>query len=203
MDELELTEHSSHLTDGFQRWGFWPFTFAIIFPYQVWCRSDGNSLRSSVLSLLFAGQQPWRKVDMCGEGAILLQQGWRESWIPGCRWRCICNGRSRTVLSSPCLTTSPILPATLRHWSSFCALQWHSIEITGAAVLHQLNIRLHVINSASLEDPWSSVSKQELAIPLGKDFLQAEIQESVGVILCCEFLWRNEAFWFPALKKLL
>lgn len=86
---------------------------------------------------------------------------------------------------------------------SFCALWWHSVEITGATVLYQLNIRLSVINSASLEDPWSSVSKQEIAITPGKVFPQAEIHESVGVILCCEFLWRNETFWFPALKKLL
>lgn len=71
---------------------------------------------------------------------------------------------------------------------SFCALWWHSVEITGAAVLHQLNIRLDVINSASLEDPWSSVSKQEIATAPGKDFPQAEIYGSVGVILCCEFL---------------
>lgn len=84
---------------------------------------------------------------------------------------------------------------------SFCSLWWHSAEITGVAVLHQLNIRLGVINSASLENPQSSVSKQEIAITPGKDFPQAEVHESVGGILCCEFLWRNETFWFPALKS--
>lgn len=84
-----------------------------------------------------------------------------------------------------------------------CALWWHSVEIIGATVLHQLNISLSVINSACLEDPWSSVSKQEIAVTPGEDFPQAEVHKSVGVILCCKFLWRNETFWFPALEKLL
>lgn len=73
-----------------------------------------------------------------------------------------------------------------------CALWWCSVEITGATVLHQLSISLSVINSVCLEDPWSSVSKQEIAVTPGKDFPQAEVHESVGVILCCKFLWRNE-----------
>lgn len=51
-----------------------------------------------------------------------------------------------------------------------CALWWHSVEIIGATVLHQLNISLSVINSACLEDPWSSVSKQEIAVTPGEDF---------------------------------
>lgn len=59
-------------------------------------------------------------------------------------------------------------------------------------MLHQLSISLSVINSVCLEDPWSSVSKQEIAVTPGKDFPQAEVHESVGVILCCKFLWRNE-----------
>lgn len=54
--------------------------------------------------------------------------------------------------------------------------------------MHQLNIRLGVINSASLENPQSSVSKQEIAITPGKDFPQAEVHESVGGIQRCEFL---------------
>lgn len=103
----------------------------------------------------------------------------------------MCSVISWIILSSPCLTKSfpfAFCSQTLSKPGAFHALWWHSVEITRAAALYELNIRLGVINSASLEDPQSSVSKQETAITPGKDFPQAEIHESAGAILCCKFL---------------